>query len=148
MITLKENNVPTKEDILNLNIDNLPRPSTKMTKEAQRRMKEARVIIQVEKDEHDKSAYEGDENAQYMFNKHKFFNSIGVVRLNELIKQNGLYRRGQTKRQKVDAMSNLPNAQDIIFYEVYLHKYGTISEFQAAMNALPKKQGRGRPKKS
>ena len=112
-------------------------------------MKEARAIIKIEKDEHDRSEYEGDDtNAQYMFNKYMFFNSIGAIRLNELIRQNGLYRKGMLKKEKVKLMCNLPNAQDIIFYEVYLHRYGSIDEFTKANNALPAKKKRGRPKKN
>ena len=147
--TLKDKHSPTREEILGLNIDSLPRPTAKVIADARKRMKEARAIIKIEKDEHDKSEYEGDDtNAQYMFNKYMFFNSIGAIRLNELIKQNGLYRKGMLKKEKVKLMCNLPNAQDIIFYEVYLHRYGSIDEFTKAINALPAKKKRGRPKKN
>ena len=42
----------------------------------------------------------------------------------------------------------LPNVQDIIFYEVYLHNYGSIDEFAKANQQVPQKRKRGRPKKS
>ena len=48
----------------------------------------------------------------------------------------------------MDKMCSLENAQDIIFYEIYLQNYGSVQEFETAMNALPKKKKRGRPKKS
>lgn len=149
-LTLANKYSPTRTDIENLNIDDLLRPSAKMTNEAQRRMVKAREIINIEKtDDKDKSAYEADDtNAQFMFNKRKFFQAIGTIRLNELIKQYGLYQPHQTKLQKIDKMCSLENVQDIIFYEVYLHNYGSIKEFEMAINALPKKKKRGRPKKT
>ena len=149
-LTLANKYSPTRTDIENLNIDDLPRPSAKMTNEAQRRMVKAREIINIEKvDDKDKSAYEADDtNAQFMFNKRKFFQAIGTIRLNELIKQYGLYQPHQTKRQKIDKMCDLENVQDIIFFDVYLHNYGSIKEFETAINALPKKRKRGRPKKT
>lgn len=112
-LTLANKYSPTRTDIENLNIDDLPRPSAKMTNEAQRRMVKAREIINIEKvDDKDKSAYETDDtNAQFMFNKRKFFQAIGTIRLNELIKQYGLYQPHQTKRQKIDKMCALENVQ-------------------------------------
>lgn len=141
-LTLANKYSPTRTDIENLNIDDLPRPSAKITNEAQRRMVKAREIINIEKtDDKDKSAYEADDtNAQFMFNKRKFFQAIGTIRLNELVKQYGLYQPHQTKRQKIDKMCSLENVQDIIFYEVYLHNYGSIKEFETAINTLPKKK--------
>ena len=66
-------------------------------------MKKARAVVKIEKDksDRDKSAYEGDDtNAQFMFNKRKFFQAIGTIRLNELIKQYGLYEPHQTKDKR------------------------------------------------
>lgn len=148
-LTLEAKASPTREEIANMNIGDLPRPSVRITKEAQRRMKKARTIIRYDKiDDKDKSAYEAyDTNAQFMFKKRKFFQTIGTIRLNELIKQYGLYEPNLTKRQKIDKMCALDKAQDIIFYEIYLHNYGSITEFENAMNALPQKKKRGRPKK-
>ena len=68
--------------------------------------------------------------------------------INELIKQNGLYKKGQHKREKIDRLCNLPNVQDIIFYEVYLHNYGSIDEFSKSFQQVPQKRKRGRPKKA
>ena len=52
------------------------------------------------------------------------------------------------KKEKIDKLSTLPDADDIIFYEIYLHKYGTIEEFKKAMNAETPKRKVGRPRKN
>ena len=113
-------------------------------------MKKARnIIVYKSNDEQEKSAYEGDdETAQFLFNKRKFFSLLVTVRLNELIKQYGLYQKGAKKREKIDKLCALSNAEDIIFYEIYLHRYGSIEEFEKAIKAVPKKKKRGRPKGS
>lgn len=83
-------------------------------------IQEARKIINVSKDDRNKSGFEGDDNtSMYIFNKYKFFNNIGGKRLNELIKENGLYRKGAHKNEKVKKMCELSNVQDIIFREIY-----------------------------
>lgn len=106
------------------------------------------TIVYRHKNDNDKSAFEGTEDAQFIFNKRKFFTSLGAIRINELIKQQGLYEKGQHKREKVDKLCALSNAEDIIFYEIYLHKYGTPQEFEKAIQPIPKKKKRGRPKKT
>lgn len=66
----------------------------------------------------DGSEYEGIEDPsgfEYMFNKYKFFNSLSTKRINDLIFDNGLYRKGILKAEKVKLLTQLPNAQDIIF---------------------------------
>lgn len=147
-ITLKEKFVPAKKDIDALSIDNLPRPSKKIINQSRQKMLKARnIIVYHHKSDDDKSAYEGTEDAQFIFNKRKFFNSLGTTRINELIKQNGLYEKGLHKREKVEKLCALPIAENIIFYEIYLHRYGTPEEFQKAIQAIPKKRKRGRPKK-
>lgn len=147
--TLKQKLVPTKKDIDALSIDNLPRPSKKVINKSRQKMLKARnIIVYRHKNDNDKSAFEGTEDAQFIFNKRKFFTSLGAIRINELIKQQGLYEKGQHKREKVDKLCALSNAEDIIFYEIYLHKYGTPQEFEKAIQAIPKKKKRGRPKKT
>ena len=107
-----------------------------------------RVIVDFERtDKKDQSAYEGDDEiSQFMFNKRKFFNSLGTIRLNEIIKENNLYVKGAHKRDKVDALCALPNADDIIFHEIYFIKYGSADEFAKTMEDITKK--RHRKKKS
>lgn len=132
-----------------MSVDDLPRPSAKMIKQARKKMKDMRVIVDVaEKDSRDKSAYEGDEICQFVFNKRKFLNSLGTVRINELVKEHSLYVQGMDKRSKIDALSSLPNIDDVIFYEIYLHKYGSDKAFADAINKIPKPKKRGRKKKS
>lgn len=148
-MTLEKHNVPTRQEIEDMNIDNLPRPSTKIINQARKRMKDLRVVVDFKHpDPKDKSAYEGDETSQYIFNRRKFLNSIGVIRLNELAKIHGVYKTGMNKRQKIDALSALPNIDDIIFYEIYLHRYGTDSEFANSINQLPQPKKRGRKEKT
>lgn len=151
--TLSVKHSPTDSEILDMKI-NLPRPNKKETKKAEDEMREARKLItMVKKDSHDKSEYEGDDEiSQYLFNKTKFFNNLGTVRLNEIIKEQGLYQKGAHKQQKVQALCSLPTAQDIIFREIYLHNYGSTKEFQDAINnctqPIQPKRKRGRPKGS
>lgn len=146
--TLSNKKVPTRTDIDNLNILDLPKPSKKIINASRQKIRKARQIVVCQTTSADKSAYEGDSTSQFIFNKRKFFLSLGVVRLNELIKQYGLYEKGLTKRQKVEKMCKLPNADDIIFYEIYLHKYGSVEEFTKSIKTSPPKRKRGRPKKS
>lgn len=140
---------PTKKEIMDMSIDDLPRPTTKMINQARRKMKDMRVIVDMAgKDDRDKSAYEGDEICQFVFNKKKFLNSLGTIRINELVKEYNLYFSGMTKRQKIEALSALSNIDDIIFYEIYLHKYGSEQAFADAVNKIPKPKKRGRKKKT
>lgn len=146
--TLSNKKVPTRTDIEKLNILDLPKPSKKIINASRQKIRKARQVVARRTTSADKSAYEGDSEAQFVFNKRKFFLSLGVVRLNELIKQYGLYEKGLTKRQKIEKMCKLSNADDIIFYEIYLHKYGSVEEFTKSIKASPPKRKRGRPKKS
>ena len=68
-------------------------------------IREARKVINLSKDDKDKSEFEGnDETSMYIFNKYHFFNNLGAKRLNELIKENSLYDKGAHKRLKVKAI--------------------------------------------
>lgn len=147
--TLKYKDNPKEKDILNKEL-NLRRPSKKTIKKSQDMIKEARKIINLSKDNKDKSEFEGnDETSMYIFNKYHFFNNLGAKRLNELIKENGLYVKGAHKRQKVKAICSLPNVQDIIFREVYIQNYGSIVEFTNAIKGITTtKRKQGRPKGS
>lgn len=92
---------PTKKEIKSQSIDHLPRPTTKVINQARRKMEKMRILVVfTHENEKDKSAYEGDESARFVFNKRKFLNSIGTIRLNELAKFYGVYKHGMTKRQK------------------------------------------------
>ena len=145
--TLINKNVPTSKDIENLTFMDLPRPSNKAIKDAISGMSNFRKVAvkPTRSDYKDYSAYEGTENSanfEFMFNKYKFFNSISTERRNELIHNNGLYRKGMLKAEKVQLLSQLPNAQDIIFYEIYLQNYGSEEEFKKAMEKIPQKRKR------
>lgn len=77
------------------------------------------------------------------------FQQSRAKRLNELIKENGLYVKGAHKRQKVKAICSLPNVQDIIFREIYIQNYGSIIEFTSAIKGITTtKRKQGRPKGS
>lgn len=147
--TLTNKDIPANKTFKDMNINDLPRPSKKSINNAKRKMFNARnIIIDGTLDRLDRSAYEGDDNAaQYIFNKRKFFSSLGTTRINELIKLYDLYQKGLHKKDKVELLSTLPNAEDIIFYEIYLNRYGSINEFENTINSMPKKRKRGRPKK-
>lgn len=148
LFTKKNKHSPTKEEIMSQNINDLPRPTLKVIKQAQAKMTKIReVVVQGEKkDTEDRSAYEGDESAQFVFNKRKFLNSIGTIRLNELTKRYNLYHEGMTKRDKVKALSELTFIDDIIFYEIYLRNYGSEEAFASAVSKikLPEKKRRKR----
>ena len=148
ILTKKNKHSPTKEEIMSQNINDLPRPTLKVIKQAQAKMTKIReVVVQKNKDDsEDQSAYEGDENAQFVFNKRKFLNSIGTIRLNELTKRYNLYHEGMTKRDKVKVLSELTFIDDIIFYEIYLRNYGSEEAFASAVSKikLPEKKRRKR----
>ena len=149
--TLAKKSSPTDADIKNTTL-NLKRPTPGKIKKAKSNIKKARVVIKVEQRNGDRNEYEGDdEQLDYIFDKYKFFRSIGTIRLNELIKTYGLYQKGSTKAQKIEKMCKLPDAQDIIFREIYLQKYGSLNELKDAIeNCEPPKvsKKRGRPKGS
>lgn len=141
--TLKIKTVPTTKEIQNLTFMNLPRPSKRAVSNAIEKMGKFReVAIKPKSSSYkDNSEYEGTEGSsgfEYMFNKNKFFASISTQRRNELIKNHGLYQKGLTKAEKVKMLSQLPNAQDIIFYEIYLQNYGSHDEFKKAMEVASK----------
>lgn len=148
--TMKFKNAPKNSDITNKCLD-LRRPSKKNIKKSKKLIKDARKIIHLNKDDRDRAGYEGDDGSSiYVFNKYNFFSNMGGKRLNELIKENGLYVKGAHKKDKVKKMCELPNAQDIIFREIYLQNYGSVDEYKDAINCKPPKQvkKRGRPKGS
>lgn len=147
--TLKYKDNPKEKDILNKEL-NLRRPSKKTIKKSQDMIREARKVINLSKDDKDKSEFEGnDETSMYIFNKYHFSNNLGAKRLNELIKENSLYVKGAHKRQKVKAICSLPNVQDIIFREVYIQNYGSIVEFTNVIKGITTtKRKQGRPKGS
>ena len=143
--TLADKHSPTTNEVLSAEFFSLPRPSKKAIKDALKAMVGLRNYIQFEKDgENDERAYEGDnENTQYVFNKYKFFSqAISTERRNDLIIANGLYRKGMLKEEKVRLLAQLPNAQDIIFSEIYLSNYGTFEEFKKTISKLPKERNR------
>lgn len=145
--TIKQKYSPTLEDITSQNIEHLPRPSKRTITEARNRMKKARqVIVEPKKHSSDLNEYEGD-STDIVFNKAKFFRQIGTTRLNELAKLYGVYDRKETKADRIRRLSELPEADDIIFNEIAIEHYGSIQDMKNAFEKLPEKKKRGRPKK-
>ena len=146
--TIKKKWSPTLADISGQSVDSLPRPSKRTITEARKRMKSARSVI-VEPKAHagDGNAYEG-ESTDIIFNHSKFFRSIGTTRLNELAKLYGVYDRNETKADRIRRLSDLPEADDIIFNEIAIERYGSVEDMKNAFNKLPEKRKRGRPKKA
>lgn len=146
--TMENKYSPTREDIMKQNVDNLPRPSKRTITEARRRIKQAReVIIEPKANSSDYNEYEG-ESTDMLFNKTKFFRDIGTTRLNELAKLYGVYDRKERKADRIRRLSSLPEADDIIFNEIYIERYGSIEDMRKAFEALPQKRKRGRPRKN
>lgn len=142
-----------EKDIKSFSAENLPRPTKQQVSVARKKMDEIRQIAVKPKPSisSDKSEYEGDSAfAPFVFDKRKFFSSLGAIRLNDLVKQNGLYFKGQHKEDKVRKLCALPDADKIIAYEIYLHSYATPQEIQAAKTKRPKYlyKKRGRKKKN
>lgn len=147
--TIKTKDIPTRQDLQNRNVEHLRRPSTRSITNAKKMMKKSRqVIIEPVKYDGDLAAYEGDDEiSQYIFNKKKFFTSLGTVRINELCKLYRIYDRNETKKQRIEKLCNLENAEDIIFNEIAVMKYGSVEQMRQAFTKTPEKRKRGRPKK-
>ena len=147
--TLRAKYVPTRDEIKAQTFSHYERPSKRAATIARKKMIASRAIIaEPEKYYGYAGAYEGDdEMAHIMFNKRKFFTSLGTVRINELCKQHRVYERGLNKAQKVEKLCNLDNAEDILCYEIYLRKYGSVDAMAQAFCQMPEKRKRGRPKK-
>ena len=71
-----------------------------------------------------------------------------ATRLNELAKLYGVYDRKETKADRIRRLSDLPEADDIIFNEIAIERYGSVEDMKNAFNKLPEKRKRGRPKKA
>ena len=145
--TIKTGHSPTLKDIRNKTTADYRRPSNRAITLAKRQMQSARKIIKLQsKDANDMSAYEGnDDSVQYLFNKEKFFRDIGTIRLNELARLYGVYDRKEDKATRIRRLSTLPDAQDIIFYEVMVSQYGDMETLKEAIERRPQKRKRGRP---
>ena len=148
--TLKTKYVPTRDDIEAQTFSHFERPSKRATTIARKKMIASRAIVaEPPKYYGYEGAYEGDDEiSQNIFNKRKFFTSLGTVRINELCKLYRVYDRSLNKAQKVERLCNLENAEDVIFHEIYVRKYGTVDEMTQAFNKMPEKRKRGRPKKT
>lgn len=148
--TIKYKNIPTRQELLEKNVNHLRRPSARTITNARKMMDKCRnIIIEPTNYGNDGALYEGDgEIAQYIFNKKKFFTSLGTVRINELCKLYRIYDRNETKKQRIERLCNLPNAEDIIFHEIYVTKYGSEEQMREAFEKLPEKRKRGRPRKN
>ena len=59
-----------------------------------------------------------------------------------------VYDRKETKADRIRRLSDLPEADDIIFNEIAIERYGSVEDMKNAFNKLPEKRKRGRPKKA
>ena len=148
--TIREKDVPTRQELLDRNVNHLRRPSTRAISNARKTIKKSRsIIVEPVKYDGDGAAYEGDGDiSQYIRNKTKFFISLGTVRINELCKLYQVYDRKDTKKQKVDKLCGLENAEDIILNEIAVMKYGSVEQMRKTFEKLPEKRKRGRPRKT
>ena len=147
--TLSAKHVPTREEIEAQTFSHFEKPSNRAITIAKKKMIASRnIIVEPPKYGSYEGAYEGDDEvSQYIFNKRKFFASLGTIRINELCKLYRIYEKGINKAQKIDRLCALENAEDIICHEIYVRKYGTVEDMTKAFNKLPEKRKRGRPKK-
>lgn len=108
---------PTKDEIMAQDITLLPKPDYKKLKQAQRENIKNAIDNQYIKNS---KCQQGDKNKndiEYSFDSRKFLNQIGIIRINQLVKQYDLYHKGMNKKQKIDVLLKLPNIEDIIYYE-------------------------------
>lgn len=63
-----------------------------------------------------------------IFNKRKCFRNMAPHRINYLCKYFDIPIKGRNKTQKADALASLPNADDIIFREIYLLYFANQGE--------------------
>lgn len=148
--TVKRQHSPTEKDVKENVVSKYTRPSKRAITDARTRMKAARkIIIEPKEDEANLNEFEGD-HPQMHYNKEKFFRSIGTTRLNELAKLYGVYNRNERKIDRIRKMSNLPEADEIIFTEIFLNQFGSVAQMEEALERRPQKpqKKRGRPKGS
>lgn len=105
---------PTKDEIMSQSINLLPKPDYNKIKQMQK--ENIKNIIDIQYSEHQHEETDKD-NVEYIFDNRKFLNQIGVIRINQLVKQYNLYYKGMNKKQKIDALLELSNIDDIIYYE-------------------------------
>lgn len=146
--TMNTKYVPTREDIEAQTFSHYKRPSARSITVAKKKIAASReIIVEPSKYNDYAGAYEGDDEfSQNIFNKRKFFASLGTIRINELCKLYRIQTKGITKAQKIEQLCNLPEAEDIIFHEIYVRKYGSIDDMKQAFERLPEKRKPGRPK--
>ena len=157
--TIINKDVPSRKEIMEMNISHLRHPNKGTYKFAEKMVNKVREIyVEPEKKNNDDDSqeevsqtanFEGDSDiAQYIFNKRKFFAQLGTKRINELCKLYHIYNRGDHKAQKVEKLSALPNAEDILLNEIITHKYLSVDRMRQVFAALPEKRKRDRPRKS
>ena len=156
--TIINKDVPSRKEIMEMNISHLRHPNKGTYKFAEKMVNKVREIyVEPEKKNNDDDSqeevsqtanFEGDSDiAQYIFNKRKFFAQLGTKRINELCKLYHIYNRGDHKAQKVEKLSALPNAEDILLNEIITQKYLSVDRMRKVFAELPEKRKRGRPKK-
>lgn len=69
-----------------------------------------------------------------IFNKRNCFRNMSAHRINYLCRYFGIRAEGMSKSQKCDALKDLPNADEIIFREIYLLYYASKEEVLQAVN--------------
>lgn len=123
-------------------------PSEHENKKQAKKLKEAREIITLGEE-----AFEGNSEITEIFDKRKCFKAMKVHRINQLCKIFGI-PSGQklSLTKKIEALSKLPNANEIIFYEIYLTHYASDEVIDYARDVQyldkPKQKKRGRPRKT
>ena len=142
--TINRNGAPTRAELNTRTISDLPRPSARSVTDARNRIKKAREVI-IDPMALKKAAYEG-QDAEFIFNKAKFFRQLGTTRLNELAKLHGVYDRKEHKNDRIRRLSELPNADDIIFHEISIALYGDINAMKEAFDKLPEKKKKSKKK--
>ncbi|MBQ6654599.1 MAG: hypothetical protein IJM79_03650 [Erysipelotrichaceae bacterium] len=119
----------------------LPCPSRKRILDAKKQVRMVRLNTDL------KVPYEGDsEQVEVFANKRAFFNHLGAIRLNQIVKDNHFYYKGQHKREKIDRLLKLPYTDTIIAAELQLCLNMSVAEYNAtikeARQAHYKKRGR------
>lgn len=88
------------------------------------------------------------QQSKLLWAKADSFSAHLATQANELCKLYHIYNRGDHKAQKVEKLSALPNAEDILLNEIITHKYLSVDRMRQVFAALPEKRKRDRPRKS
>ena len=76
------------------------------------------------------------------------FNAVDYTTFSKSGRLYGVYNRKEIKADRIRRLSDLPEADDIIFNEIAIARYGSVKGMKNAFNKLSEKSKRGRPKKA